>query len=171
MGNYTSSCIYEHSRSHKTKIIDSNGHQREVNVPIKAAEVMIEEPGHVICPVDELLRTHRVSPMKADDGLLAGKVYVLFSVARVNRKVKEEELETLINKADRKKRSLLRRRRKSTSGEAKVLLAVNEEVRDEEGQFTVSGGTDTGFSGYRLGNPKLWSPVLAAIPEINVLNP
>ncbi|KAK3194246.1 hypothetical protein Dsin_025556 [Dipteronia sinensis] len=125
MGNYTSCCIYVHSRSHKTKIIDSNGHQRVVNVPIKAAEVMIEEPRHVICPVDELLRTHRVSSIKADDELQAGKVYMLFRVVRVNGKVKEEELATIINKAtccDQKKRSLLRWRRKSTSGEAKIHI-------------------------------------------------
>ncbi|KAK2649638.1 hypothetical protein Ddye_017127 [Dipteronia dyeriana] len=168
MGNYTSSCFYMHSRSHKTtKIIDSNGHQRQVNVPIKAAEIMIEEPGHVICPVDELLRTHRVLPTKADDGLQAGKVYMLFPVVRVNGKVKEEEIKAACGNQKIKKRSLLRRRRKSTSDGAKVLPVVNEDVKDEvDGQFTVSGETVTGFPGYRLGNPKQWSPVLEAISEV-----
>ncbi|KAK4849465.1 hypothetical protein QYF36_025100 [Acer negundo] len=173
MGNYTSSCFSLHSRSHKTtKIIDSNGHQRQVNVSIKAAEIMIEEPGYVICPVDELLRTHRVSPMKADDGLQAGKVYILFPVVRVNGKVKEEEIATIMNKVacgdqNKKKRSLLRRRRKSTSGGAKVLPAVNEEVNDEvDSKFTASGETDTGFPGHRFGNPRQWSPILEAISEV-----
>ncbi|KAH7578259.1 hypothetical protein ACOSP7_000518 [Xanthoceras sorbifolium] len=164
MGNYTSSCFLVHS-SNKARIIDSNGNLRQVKVSIKAAEVMIEEPGQVISPVDQLLRTHRVSPMRADDELLAGKAYMLFPVVRVHSKVKEEELAIVKAACHQKKGSLLQRRKK-TSG-AKVLPAVNEEAKGEvEGQVPVSGGTDTELSGIRLGNQKQWSPILEAISEV-----
>lgn len=146
--------------SNKAKLIDGKGNLRRVNIPIKAAEVMLEEPGHVITPVDDLQRNQRISAMRADDELLVGKVYLLVPVCRVNRRVTREEIAIIENACDKNK-SLKRRKR---SG-AKVLPSVNEEARQEkeDDQVTVLGGKD---SCYRHGTHRQWIPVLESISEV-----
>ncbi|KAJ0112977.1 hypothetical protein Patl1_00901 [Pistacia atlantica] len=165
MGNYTSSCFFVHSTL-KAKLVDANGNLRQVNLPIKAAEVMLEEPGHVISPVDGLLRTRRISAMRADDELLAGKLYMFVPINRVNGKVTEKDISIIEAASDKKKSLRLRRRKRSN---AKVLPTVTEEVREdreESDQVTVLRVNDTGFASHRFKNQKQWNPVLEAISEV-----
>ncbi|XP_004494418.1 uncharacterized protein [Cicer arietinum] len=73
-------------------LFDTNGNIREINLPVKSAELMIELIGHVITPADEIRRTRRITPLGADKELLAGKVYLLAPVSRVNSKASEFEI-------------------------------------------------------------------------------
>lgn len=73
-------------------LLDSDGNTREIKLPIKSGELMIEEFGHVVTPVDELRRTGRVSALLADEELVAGKVYLLLPVNRINSKASEFEM-------------------------------------------------------------------------------
>lgn len=73
-------------------LLDSDGNTREIKLPIKSGELMIEEFGHVVTPVDEIRRTGRVSALLADEELVAGKVYLLLPVNRVNSKASEFEM-------------------------------------------------------------------------------
>lgn len=73
-------------------LLDSDGNTREIKLPIKSGELMIEEFGHVVTPVDEIRRTGRVSALLADEELVAGKVYLLLPVNRINSKASEFEM-------------------------------------------------------------------------------
>ncbi|XVF32876.1 hypothetical protein REPUB_Repub17cG0120700 [Reevesia pubescens] len=163
MGNSTSSCFIQDSiRKKMAKVIDAKGSLRKVKLPVKAAELMLEEPGHIISPVEDLKRTRRVAAMRADDELLVGKVYVLVPIRRVHCKVTDADM-TIIEAACSGKK-----RRKSG---AKVLPDVTEELREEEeSQVEVLGENcmkGTSVPGYRLGkNYRTWTPVLEPISEV-----
>ena len=105
------------------KVIDAQGNLRKVKLPAKAAELMLEEPGHIISPVEGLKRTRRVVAMRADDELSAANVYVLVPIGRVHYKVTDEDLAIIEAACSGKKR------RKSG---AKVLPDVTKELRKEE---------------------------------------
>ena len=93
MGNCTCSCfIQDSSRKKMAKVIDAQGNLRKVKLPAKAAELMLEEPGHIISPLEDLKRTRRVGAMRADDELLLGKVYVLVPIGRVRCKVTDADM-------------------------------------------------------------------------------
>lgn len=151
------------SRTKKTaKLIDTRGNLRQVQLPIKAAELMLDEPGHVISPAEQLRLTRRVSAMRADDELLAGKIYLLVPVGRVNSKMSEAEMAVAEAACARKKT----KSKKKRSG-AKVLPAAPEELTEEIQGFegTVLGANDSGFPGCRLRNLRSWNPVLEPINE------
>ncbi|KAL2503456.1 Uncharacterized protein Adt_19077 [Abeliophyllum distichum] len=91
MGNFTSCCFVE---SQTAKIIDLHGNIRIVEIPLTAADLMLEEPGHVVSPAVEISRSNsQFSAMKADEQLTARKVYVLIPVCRVRSKVSESEFQ------------------------------------------------------------------------------
>ncbi|KAF5745910.1 hypothetical protein HS088_TW06G00075 [Tripterygium wilfordii] len=136
------------------KLIDVYGNVKEIKVPVKAAELMLDEPGHVISPLEELRRTRHVPAMKADDELLAGNLYLLVPVGRVHSKISESEM-TVVEAAAAAGGGKNKRR-----GRGKVLPAVIEE---RKGDVKVFG--DAGFPGNRLGSHRQWNPVLEPIPE------
>ncbi|XP_022757906.1 uncharacterized protein LOC111305017 [Durio zibethinus] len=162
MGNCTSSCfIRDSGRKKMAKVIDAQGNLRKVKIPAKAAEIMLEEPGHIICPVENLNRTRRVAAMRAEDELLVGKVYVLVPIGRVHCKVTDADMALIKAACSGKKR------RKSGS---KVLPHVTEELREEEESevqvFPEKCMKGIPVPGYRLGNYRPWTPVLEPISEL-----
>jgi hypothetical protein len=104
MGNTTScSCIPTNraindkviikTKKNKTAtLLDTSGNIQEIKLPMKSAELMIELIGHVITPVEDLLRTRRITALRADEELVAGKVYLAVPVSRVNSKATEFEI-------------------------------------------------------------------------------
>ncbi|KAL2470752.1 Uncharacterized protein Adt_01418 [Abeliophyllum distichum] len=144
MGNFTSCCFVE---SQTAKIIDLHGNIRIVEIPLTAADLMLEEPGHVVSPAVEISRSNsRFSAMKADEQLTAGKVYVLIPVCRVRSKVSESEM-AVINTGDKKK---------AKRPSSKVLPVVTE-TSDEEIYTSVK----------LIPNQRLrpWKPALEPISE------
>ena len=165
MGNYTSCCVVVSlSRKRKTaKLVNSQGNLRQLRVPVKAAELMIEEPGHVISLVDELKQRGRTIAMRADEELLPGKVYLLVPLSKVNCKISASELAIIESTIA----ACARRSSKKRSG-AKVSPAMAVDLKDEknsEGEFKVFEGNDTSSTSYRLVNYRQWTPALEPIPE------
>ncbi|CAK7343698.1 unnamed protein product [Dovyalis caffra] len=165
MGNRTSCCAITFSRKPKTaKLIDSKGNLRQVSPPVKAAELMLEEPGHVIALVDELKQRSRIIAMRADDELLPGKVYLLVPLSKVSCKISASELATIESTIA----ASAKRSSKKRSRGAKVLPAMAVDLREEEGsegEVKVLEGNDTSATGYQLGNYRPWSPALEPISE------
>ncbi|KAJ4838658.1 hypothetical protein Tsubulata_004252 [Turnera subulata] len=179
MGNYTSCCVVSRPKpetnsttisSTTAKLMDSKGNIRRVSVPVKAAELMLEEPGCAISLATDIRRTGRVIAMRADDELLAGKLYLLVPLNRVHCKVSEKEKRAIecayaaFCGGDHKRSPKMQR-------SAKVLPAVPVEMEEEEGEgdldevklLGAQGGA--GFAGYRSGNCRQWTPVLEPISE------
>ncbi|KAI7990290.1 hypothetical protein LOK49_LG12G00996 [Camellia lanceoleosa] len=161
MGNFTS-CYNGQPRT--AILIDSHGNLRRIKVPITAAEIMLDDPGHVVSPAQQIRRNSRIPAMKADDELSAGKAYLLVPAGRSNCKVSESEM-ALIDSASGGKRRL-------GSRSSKVLPAASTEGSggDEvevENSLAVLQGNDTGLAGHRLVSPRHWrfTPVLETISE------
>ncbi|GMI73720.1 hypothetical protein HRI_001041300 [Hibiscus trionum] len=152
MGNFTSTSCFKDSNT--AKVIDAQGNLRKLKLTAKAAELMLDEPGHVIAPVQDLKRTRRVLPMRADDELLAGKVYVLVPMQRVHCKVTDADMAIIEAACAGKKRR--------RSGGARVLPDVGAELREEESQVD----RVLPVHGCRLENYRAWTPVLEPISEV-----
>ncbi|KAL6515925.1 hypothetical protein OROGR_019230 [Orobanche gracilis] len=103
MGNMCS--CFQASQSDKAKLLDLRRNiLRLVDAPVTAAELMLDEPGHVISPLNDF----RVSAMKAEDSLTGGKSYILIPISRLNGKLSESEMaiiESFFDKREVKLRS------------------------------------------------------------------
>ncbi|KAK1412498.1 hypothetical protein QVD17_33801 [Tagetes erecta] len=151
MGNFTS-CFSSNPQS--ATLIHVNGNIQIIKLPITAAEIMlIEQPGHLLSPViDDLRSNFRLSALRADEVLVNGKLYFFIPVGRLNTFVTESELEMLRLDCGNVKR--MKRCRKSK---------VSPEEEKNGGDMVVSG--DGGFTGCRVGGSPVWKPVLETIFE------
>lgn len=149
MGNI-SSCFT--TQPNTAKLIDL--HRETVRVfglPTTAAELMLEEPGRVVSPANDLRRDRRFSAMKADDILAGGGVYILIPISRVNGKVSESEMAALESFCGQ---------RIPKRCSSKVLPVVAE-VCDEPARL-LGEETDIGRLNDRV---KHWKPALEPIYE------
>lgn len=157
MGNI-SSCFS--AQSNAAKLIHLHRETvRIVALPATAAELMLEEPGHLISPLNDLRRDRRFSALKADDILAGGGVYLLIPVSRVKGKVSDPEMaaiESLCGSRTAKRRS------------SKVLPVVAAEVSGEgcDNPVRLLGEeSDNRHLKYRV--VKQWKPALEPIFERN----
>jgi len=163
MGNYTSCCFPQSAEAQTAKLFDAHGNLQQLKLPLKAAELMLEQPGHAVAPVEELRQPRRISAMRAEDDLSAGKVYLLVPTSRVHCKVSELEM-AIIELACKKRASMLK-----PSG-SKVLPATSTAAEPteagEDDQVKGFGGDQvTGLPGHQFWNCKRWSPALEPISE------
>ncbi|KAK7269617.1 hypothetical protein RIF29_22350 [Crotalaria pallida] len=183
MGNTASfSCLTlattSSSKANKTAtLLDTQGKIREIKLPVRSGELMIEELGHVIVPVEELLRTRRVSAaLPADQELVAGKVYLLVPVSRVHTKATELEMEIVekwCNCEKKNKSSSSGKRKKAASGNnmAKVSPVSNkvelllEGSNFNSGKLSGGGVSSSVSSCDQLRRQARWNPVLEPILE------
>ncbi|KAG8389554.1 hypothetical protein BUALT_Bualt02G0241300 [Buddleja alternifolia] len=155
MGNI-SSCF--NSQSHTAKLIDLHRSTfRVVDVPVTAAELMLEEPGHVVSPVNDLSRDLRLSAMKADESLTGGKVYILIPLSRVNGKVSESEMAVIKSACCQRK---MKRRSSRVIPVAAEIAAVDT---NNPVKLVGDQGTDNGILSYRI--KQQWKPALEPIRE------
>ncbi|KAK8509797.1 hypothetical protein V6N13_093644 [Hibiscus sabdariffa] len=153
MGNIASGCFVPDSSSKNiAKVIDARGNLWKVRLPVKAADVMLEEPGHVISSVEDLKRTRSVVAMRADGELLAGEVYVLVPIGRVHNKVTDTDMAIIEAVCGGMKR------RKSGAKVSPVATEV-EESRVRVSSVAVARG-------YRSRSCRPWTPVLESITEV-----
>ncbi|XP_059436219.1 uncharacterized protein LOC132169156 [Corylus avellana] len=161
MGNYVSCCFPQSLGAQTAKLFDAHGNLQQIKLPVKAAELMLEQPGHAVAPVEELRQTRRISAMKADDELSAGKVYLLVPTGKVHCKVSELEM-AIIELTCKKRASMLK-----PSG-SKVSPATSAAEPTEAGEDDVKafgGDQAAGLPGHQFWNNKRWSPVLEPISE------
>lgn len=165
MGNHSSSCFFVSlSKSDPTaKLFDAQGNLlRRVKLPLKAAELMLEEePGHVISPADDLRRTGRFCAMRAEDELLARKAYMLVPLCKINRKISDSDMAII-------KSTIYKKKNKTSS---KVSPAMTAEESKEEAEDLVVGDFEGNIvsTGFNFGRPifysKGWKPALEPISE------
>ncbi|KAL2894700.1 hypothetical protein RDABS01_010609 [Bienertia sinuspersici] len=65
------------SSNTRTKLVRWDGTLSVYSRPVKAADVMVDNPGHFICPATSLQVGHRVSGLVADDELKPQILYFL----------------------------------------------------------------------------------------------
>lgn len=131
-------------------LLDTAGNSREIKLPMKSAELMVEAIGHAVAPVEELRRTRRIKALPADEELVAGKVYLLVPVSRVHSKASEFEMAL----ADKKSGQ-----REGSNVANKVSRPFRLMEMDGENEVAVS------YVRPKLRNQVPWNPVLDPIFE------
>ena len=146
MGNgqssWTSSFHCFAAKSESATLFDSKGNfLRRVTLPLRAAELMLEEePGHVVSPAEEIKRTRRYGAMRAEDELSARKAYVLVPLSKLNRKLSEADMAVIVESALSNKSKAMKR-----SGGSRVSPALAEECSKEEEEGREGFGLNKGF--------------------------
>ncbi|KAK7344385.1 hypothetical protein VNO77_13918 [Canavalia gladiata] len=158
MGNTASYSCFSVGSSKKTAtLLDTRGNVREIKLPVRSGELMIELLGHVITPVEDLRRTRRVSALTADEELVAGKVYLLAPASRVHCKASEFEMAIAEQWGQRKRKSL-------KVNKVSPLSASDGEIRVNsfpEKKKLVGNGIPC----HQLRTQRRWNPVLRPILE------
>uniref|UniRef100_A0A1S3BSD7 DUF4228 domain protein n=1 Tax=Cucumis melo TaxID=3656 RepID=A0A1S3BSD7_CUCME len=151
------SACFSSKSTNTAKLLDIDGGLiGKVKLPVKAAELMLESPGHVISPVDVLRRTRRISALKADDELVGGKIYVVVAVGRIGSKVSMAELENFdLTCKNRVKKN-------GSKVQPAVATAAMVAVEEEEIGGGVCGSDQLNCV---RGNYKRWNPNLESIYE------
>ncbi|XP_074317839.1 uncharacterized protein LOC141653872 [Silene latifolia] len=169
MGNY-SSCFKAQSKNSKVaKLVDSQGQVKLVNLPTTVVEIMLDNPGFALSPVDELQRTKRIPVMKADDILLGRKVYLLVPVDKVNSRLSDLQLAAIDSLVCSCNENVRKQTRTQTRGGSKVSPVVETGVSGENLEELAKSLTEksTGLAGQRNnGFGKAWAPVLEPILEV-----
>ncbi|KAK9704793.1 hypothetical protein RND81_07G011500 [Saponaria officinalis] len=161
MGNY-GSCLNPHNGvdSKIAKLVDSQGQVTPIELPTTVAELMLENPGFAICPVDEVVRSRRVLVMKADDVLEGRKYYLLVPVDKVNSRMSDSQLAAIDS---------LLCKRKVKGGRTRGSSKVSPFVEGGENLESLVRGLSekcTGLAGQKSIVSKAWVPVLEPIMEV-----
>ncbi|XP_010921514.1 uncharacterized protein [Elaeis guineensis] len=165
MGNHAS-CIRRSTRSCTAKVVDSEGNLRRVEIPAGVADLMLEAPGHVVARAEEVVRTRRVSGLRADEELRPGEVYLLLPVDRVGSKISDRQIAVVIGAIKGGRRGRRKGKQGCGSGRRVVpAVAGEEEERGGEENGLLMEGKAGGFPGQRVGGHRQWRPVLDTIHE------
>eukprot|EP01018_Ginkgo_biloba_P027364 Gb_05765 [translate_table: standard] len=92
MGNYRS-CACRNTNS--GKVIAFNGRILEFQKPIKAAELMLENPQHFVCHSNALQTGHRIAALSADEELEQGNTYLLLPMDKLRSVVSPSDMAAL----------------------------------------------------------------------------
>lgn len=162
MGNLSSCCARPCPK--EALLLDPDGKLWRLPTLVKAAEVMLDLPGHIVAPVDETRRSRRIMALRADDELMPGKAYLAVFASRMNSKVDEAELAAIESMFGRKRNGGSKRSEVKMKSKGGTLYVAIPEEKDGGGGSSVGAGG--GF------NPQLnscgrrqWNPVLEPILE------
>eukprot|EP01018_Ginkgo_biloba_P027359 Gb_05762 [translate_table: standard] len=114
MGNHVSLCSSCNVPSTTVKVLLMNGSVQAFQRPIKAAEVMLENPQQFVCHSNALQIGRRISALSADEDLDLGHLYFLLPMQKLHSLLSASDMASLVFKAN----SVLKRKSKST---AKIL--------------------------------------------------
>ncbi|KAL2934821.1 Galanin-like peptide [Bienertia sinuspersici] len=163
MGNLSSSCLNIQNSSNSNnlaKLVDSQGQLSLVNLPTTVAELMLENPGFALTPVEELRKTHRLSAMRADEWLLGRKLYLLVPVDKVNSRLTDSQLAAIDSVFCSSNKKMDRK----TRGGSKVSPSIGDQKLED--LVKDLSGKNTGVTGQRRSFCKAsWEPVLEPIME------
>ncbi|XP_008781080.2 uncharacterized protein LOC103700955 [Phoenix dactylifera] len=170
MGNH-GSCIRRSTRPRTAKVVDAEGNLRRVEIPAGVADLMLEAPGHVVAHAEEVVRTRRVSGLRAEEELRPEEVYLLLPVDRIGSRISDQQIAIAIGAVEGGRRW----RRKGKKGKqgcgygSRVFPAVAGEDAERGGEENglSKEGKVAGFPGQRIGGHRQWRPVLDTIHESN----
>ncbi|XP_031486235.1 uncharacterized protein LOC116254796 [Nymphaea colorata] len=141
------------------RLADLAGNVHEFPSARAVAELMIEFPGRVVAPADEVLNSRRVRSLRADEEAKPGKLYVLFPMERVNSRVADHEVAAVAA-------AVSRRSRAKSSGAKVFPTAVVEAGAPKKVRIEAP---ETGLAGLRLPNYRRWRPELQSINELKCI--
>ncbi|KAF3787046.1 hypothetical protein EJ110_NYTH23332 [Nymphaea thermarum] len=100
MGNYMScSPIPFISSSRGVRVLSADGRVEKYGKPVKAAELMLQNPYHFICDARRLQAGRRIPAVEADQELKKQRLYFLLPVELLYAVLSRREIESLSLKA------------------------------------------------------------------------
>ncbi|KAH7549419.1 hypothetical protein ACOSP7_025797 [Xanthoceras sorbifolium] len=100
MGNATS-CTPSLISNGVVKVLFSDGTLQVYTKPLKAAELMLENPGKFVCDSSSLRVGHRIQGLSADEELERRKIYFVLHMELLYSVLTHEEMSSLSYKATR----------------------------------------------------------------------
>ncbi|XP_064968214.1 uncharacterized protein LOC135614611 [Musa acuminata AAA Group] len=97
MGNYA--CTPFSASGGSTKVINGEGGLEEYVQSVRAAELMVENPGQFVCSSNHLSVGCRIPGLKADEALQRRRVYFLLPMDMLFSVLTEEEMAALSRRA------------------------------------------------------------------------
>ncbi|CAN6469145.1 unnamed protein product [Victoria cruziana] len=144
------------------RLADLAGNVHEFPSARPVAELMIEFPGHIVAPADEVLKSRRVRSLRADEEAKPGELYLLFPMGRVNSRVADHEVAAAA--------AAVSRRSRAKSNGAKVFPTAAAEARSPTNvKMDTVEAPETGLAGLRLPNYRRWTPELQSINELECI--
>merc|ERR1711915_148817 len=186
MGNSVS-CVPSKVPYSAVKIIRLYSSVQEFKKPMKAAELMLDNPQHFVCHSTALENGRRISALSADEELESGHLYFLLPMHKLHSSLSPSEMDSLALQAD----LALRKSTSKSMRLAKILpvlgtqFRADRKVRAFNGGDESNGGTKTAeaqdlgvsksevddgddlvqLKRLNLRNCKYWKPVLETIVE------
>lgn len=97
MGNFGSCPILPSIKNSKaSRVVLPGGEIRQFRDPVKAAEIMLENPSNFLVNSSSLSIGRRFSALSADEDLEFGNVYIMFPMKRVNSVVTAADMTVLL---------------------------------------------------------------------------
>ncbi|PRQ45642.1 hypothetical protein RchiOBHm_Chr3g0493681 [Rosa chinensis] len=138
MGNYISCSLSSNTGGGKhckvTKVVVPSGEVREMNEPVKAAEVMLDTPNYFLVNSKYLHMGRRFSALTADQDLEMGSVYVMFPMKRLNSTVTSSDMAALFLTAVATPKAMHKPKRQLSGGKVRVRPADH----DDHDQTTIN---------------------------------
>ncbi|KAJ4830334.1 hypothetical protein Tsubulata_041837 [Turnera subulata] len=164
MGNGTSCAPSIISSSGVVKVLFSNGNLQIYTKPVKAAELMLENPGHFVCDSTTLRTGHRIHGLSADEELQRRQLYFLLPMDLLYSVLTREEMSSLTYKATKAL--------KQTNNFGKIFPVFSDFICIFPSEFvktvdaTNQSGEHTVPATERYTKQRSWKPALETIVEI-----
>ncbi|KAK1320247.1 hypothetical protein QJS10_CPA03g00473 [Acorus calamus] len=143
-----------------TKVIVSGaGKVEQYRIPIKAAELMLENPNKFVCDSEDLKVGRRVPGLAADEVLGPRKLYFLLPMDMLYSVLTDDELRSLFSTEKKK-----RKKKKKIFPFGEFCMFPSETV-DAEREAVKSGGGGGKVAG-RMTRQRSWMPGLDTIEEV-----
>ncbi|MCD9643587.1 hypothetical protein HAX54_031189 [Datura stramonium] len=146
MGNFTSCPVLPTIRNSKAaRVVLPGGEIRQFREPVKAAEIMMENPSNFLVDSSSLSIGRRFSPLSADEDLEFGNVYIMFPMKRVNSVVTAADMTLLLLAANSAAKRI-------SGGNVKISPEVSPAPENNAG-----GRSSDGVEGFPVGQEMKYS--------------
>ncbi|KAF0916841.1 hypothetical protein E2562_014590 [Oryza meyeriana var. granulata] len=124
MGNHLASCTMARvpGAARGAKVLLPDGAVRVVRVPAKAAELMLEAPGHFLADARALRAGRRIAALGADEDLELGGLYAAFPMKRLGAPAAPADLARLAAAVSREAAA----RRSSATAKVAAVVAPHD---------------------------------------------
>lgn len=128
MGNHLASCTMARvpGAARGAKVVLPDGAVRAVKVPAKAAELMLEAPGHFLADARALRAGGRIAALGADEDLELGGLYAAFPMKRLGAPAAPVDMARLAAAVSRDQAAA--RRSSATAKVAAVVVAPQHDA-------------------------------------------
>uniref|UniRef100_A0A0E0C6B2 DUF4228 domain-containing protein n=1 Tax=Oryza meridionalis TaxID=40149 RepID=A0A0E0C6B2_9ORYZ len=128
MGNHLASCTMARvpGAARGAKVVLPDGAVRAVKVPAKAAELMLEAPGHFLADARALRAGGRIAALGADEDLELGGLYAAFPMKRLGAPAAPADMARLAAAVSRDQAAA--RRSSATAKVAAVVVAPQHDA-------------------------------------------